>query len=67
MRKLILLIAAFMAFRGGRGMAKSGRAAASTGNAAGTGLGFGSLLTFWFAPRWLRPIMLARAVRRPNR
>ena len=67
MRKLLLLVAAFMAFRGGRGVAQSGRAAASAGHATGTGLGLGSLLTFWLAPRWLRPIMLARAVRRPPR
>ena len=64
MRKLLLLVAAFLAFRGGRGVAKSGQAAAGAGNAAGKSFGLGSLLTFWFAPRWLRPIMLARAMRR---
>ena len=67
MRKLFLLLAAFLAFRGGRGVAKSSGAAAGTATAAGAGLGLGSLLTFWLAPRWLRPIMLARAVRRPPR
>jgi hypothetical protein len=67
MRKLFLLLAAFLAFRGGREVAKSGRAATGSAAARESGLGFGSLLTLWLAPRWLKPIMIARAMRRPPR
>jgi hypothetical protein len=72
MRKLFVLLAAFLAFRGGRGAIKSGRGELPPGVEGNKGiglkgLGLGSLLAFWMAPRWLRPIMLAKAMRREPR
>jgi hypothetical protein len=61
-RKLLLLgAAAWLAFKGGKGMS---RQAAGSARAAGpaAGLTFGTILSLLFMPRWMRPVALLRAV-----
>jgi hypothetical protein len=57
MKKLLLLAAAILAFKGGRGAARP-----VTHGAPGRWPGVGELLAIFLAPRWLRLPMLARAL-----
>jgi hypothetical protein len=66
-RKLLLLgIAALFAFRGGKGLSQQPHSpAAGAGGrspAARSQFGLGGILSLLFAPRWLRPFMIARAL-----
>jgi hypothetical protein len=68
MKKLLLLVAAILAFKGARGAGRaSGAAAAHTPRR----LSFGTIWPILLAPRWLRVPLLLRAVvgagRRPSR
>ena len=56
MKKLLVLLAAIMAFTGGR------NAARAPGAIAPQRLSFGKILSILLAPRWLRVPLLVRAV-----
>ncbi len=64
MRKLLFLgAAALLAFKGGKGLLSPARDVATRAGSGGASrLGFGDILSMWFAPPWLRPFMLARVV-----
>jgi hypothetical protein len=64
MRKLLLLLAAAVAL----GLGKRAGGEASKGrDGTGGGVGLGALLPMLLAPRWMRPLMAARALRRGRR
>ena len=56
MRKLLLLIAAILAFSGARGAARGPGAIASQR------LSFGKILSILMAPRWMRIPLMVRAM-----
>ena len=62
MRKLLMLgAAAWLAFKGGRGMGRQAHVPAQRGMRR-SALTIGSILPLLFVPRWMRPIMVLQAV-----
>jgi hypothetical protein len=57
MKKLLLLLAAVLAFTGGRGAARTPSVSAAARRPS-----FGSILSILLAPRWLRVPLLLRAL-----